>query len=197
MKTLLKPLLSESLELLKKSGVPFTAIEMFGGIRDEYLKHLKNEYYKRKIEQTAEEVGSGLWVGGKSSVNSRTRLGDNVHFLGLIIHDEGAVTIGDNFHSGSGCLLITQNHNYDTGDAIPYDSTFVSEPVEIGDNVWFGVNVTVLPGVSIEEGAIIQTDSVVTEDIPKGAIAGGHPAEVFDHRDMDHYERLKAEGKFH
>lgn len=196
MKALLKPLLSVSLELLKRSGA-FTAIEMFGGIRDEYHKHLKTEYYKYKIKGTAEEVGSGLWVGGKSSVNSRTRLGDNVHFLGLSVSDEGTVTIGDNFHSGSGCLLITQTHNYDTGDAIPYDSTPVTKPVEIGDNVWFGRNVTVLPGVSIEEGAIIQAGSVVTKDIPKGAIAGGHPAEVFDHRDMDHYERLKAEGKFH
>ena len=77
---------------------------------------------------------------------------------------------------------------------IPYDETFIRDPVNIGDNVWLGTDVTVLPGVSIEEGAIVQAGSVVVEDIPKGAIAGSHPAEVFDRRDRDHYETLKARG---
>jgi acetyltransferase-like isoleucine patch superfamily enzyme len=54
-----------------------------------------------------------------------------------------------------------------------------------------------LGGVSIGEGAIIQAGSVVVKNIPKYAIAGGHPATVFKYRDIDHYERLKAEGKFH
>lgn len=70
------------------------------------------------------------------------------------------------------------------------------EPVAIGDNVWIGIDVTVLPGVTIEEGAIVQAGSVVTDDVPKGAIAGGHPAEVFARRDMDHYESLKSTGRF-
>lgn len=181
---------------LNSRGVTFAFFEKMDAIRDEYRAHVKNEYYKKRIERTAEDVGSGLWVGGKSNVNRNTELGDNVHFMGMSVHGEGPVRIGDNFHSGSGCKLITENHNYDNGDTIPYDSTFYYEPVEIGDNVWFGRNVIVLPGVSIGEGAIIQTGSVVTEDVPKGAIAGGHPAEVFDHRDMEHYEKLKKAGKF-
>ena len=52
-------------------------------------------------------------------------------------------------------------------------------------------------GVTIGEGAIIQAGSVVVSDIPKYAIAGGHPAKVFKYRDIDHYERLKAEAKFY
>ena len=108
----------------------------------------------------------------------------------------GALTIGDNFHAGSGCEIITAHHNYDDGDAIPYDDTFINESVNIGDNVWFGIDVTVLGGVSIGEGAVIQAGSVVTSDIPRGAIAGGHPATVFEERDMDHYEAMKAAGNF-
>lgn len=69
--------------------------------------------------------------------------------------------------------------------------------MEIQDNVWVGARVTIIPGVTIEEGAIVQAGSTVTQDIPEGAIAGGHPAEVFDYRDMDHYNRLKEAGKFH
>ena len=82
-------------------------------------------------------------------------------------------------------------------EAIPYDDTVISKDVVIEDNVWLGNRVIVLPGVTIGEGAIIQAGSVVVKDIPKCAIAGGHPANVFSSRDKDHYEKLKKEGKFH
>ena len=55
----------------------------------------------------------------------------------------------------------------------------------------------ILPGVKISEGSIIQAGSVVVNDIEKYAIAGGHPAKVFKYRDIEHYERLKSEKKFH
>lgn len=197
MRELVTSLGREILDKMKESGVAFTAIETVEQVQEGYRTHIKNDYYKNKIEVTAKAVGPGLWVGGRSSVNSETVLGENVHFLGMHVHGEGALTIGDNFHSGSGCQVITENHNYDNGEAIPYDDTFIPNPVEIGDNVWFGRNVIVLPGVSIAEGAVIQTGSVVTKDVPKGAIAGGHPVEVFDTRDMDHYETLKAAGRFY
>ena len=45
--------------------------------------------------------------------------------------------------------------------------------------------------------SIIQAGSVVVKDVEKYAIAGGHPAKVFKHRDIDHYEELKQEEKFH
>lgn len=157
---------------------------------------MKSYYYERKVRKTAKEVGSGLYVRGECTVNSETVLGEGVHFHGINIRGGGPVTIGDYFHAGSGCEIITEHHNYDTGSAIPYDETVVRQEVDIGDNVWLGIDVLVLPGVSIEEGAIIQAGSTVVDDVPKGAIAGGNPAEVFDERDMDHYETLKAEGKF-
>lgn len=47
------------------------------------------------------------------------------------------------------------------------------------------------------EGAIIQAGAVVVKDIPPYAIAGGNPAKVFKYRDKEHYETLKAQGKFH
>ena len=106
------------------------------------------------------------------------------------------VVIGDNFHSGIECMIITDTHNYE-GKAIPYDDTVISKDVVIEDNVWLGNRVIILPGVTIGEGAIIQAGSVVVKDIPKYSIAGGHPAEVFKSRDKDHYEKLKKEGKFH
>lgn len=108
----------------------------------------------------------------------------------------GIMINGDNFHSGRECLMITQIHNYDTGNAIPYDDTYILKDIIIEDNVWFGDRVIVLGGVRIEEGAIIQAGSVVVNDIPKYAIVGGSPAKVFKYRDIEHYEKLKKEGKF-
>jgi len=105
--------------------------------------------------------------------------------------------IGNNFHSGPGCLIITQNHNYDNGNAIPYDNTYIYKDVKIEDNVWLGSRVIILGGVTIGEGAIIQAGSVVVGDIPACAIAGGHPAKIFKYRDKNHYYKLKKEEKFH
>jgi acetyltransferase-like isoleucine patch superfamily enzyme len=124
-----------------------------------------------------------------------TRIGNNVHFNGMRISGVGEVTIGDNFHSGEECVIISEIHNYE-GDALPYDATRIARPVHIGDNVWLGQRVMILGGVDVGDGAIIQAGSVVVRSIPPCAIAGGHPAEVFGSRDREHYERLLAERKF-
>lgn len=135
-------------------------------------------------------------VNGFTLLNKNTHLGRNVNFNGLRVLGGGAVSIGDNFHSGSGCKFITQVHNY-KGDAIPYDETYDYKTIVIEDNVWFGMDVKILASVTIGEGAIIQAGSVVISDIPACAIAGGNPAKVFSARDKVHYDQLKAKGCFH
>ncbi len=143
------------------------------------------------------ECGQQIKVNHWSSVTKQTHLGNNINFSGMKIRGKGTVVIGNNFHSGRDCLMITFNHNYDHGDAIPYDSTFIYKDIKIADNVWLGDRVIILGGVAIGEGAIIQAGSVVVNDIPPCAIAGGHPAKVFKMRDTEHYYKLKQEGKFH
>ena len=154
-------------------------------------------YYTWQAKRTVKYFSPPLKVNGKTFLTTHTRLGKNVSFNGLRITGDGSVTIGDNFHSGKECLFITQNHNYDRGEAIPYDSLRIHKDIEIGDNVWLGHRVIVLGGVSIGEGAIIQAGAVVVKDIPKYGIAGGNPAKVFKYRDIDHYEMLKKEERFH
>lgn len=63
--------------------------------------------------------------------------------------------------------------------------------VIIGDNVWLGSRVIILPGVKIGEGTVIQAGSVVVSDIPPLSIAGGHPCQVFSMRKVGHYNRLE------
>ncbi len=129
-------------------------------------------------------------------LSSNTYIGKNCSFNGLKVYGDGKLIIGDNFHSGVDISIITQNHNFE-GDELPYDSTWILKDVIIEDNVWIGSHVRILGGIKIGEGAIIQAGSVVVKDIPKHAIAGGHPAEVFAYRDKEHYEKLKTLRKFH
>lgn len=150
-----------------------------------------------KVREQAKNVGDGLTVNGPSKVRSNTTLGDNVNFNELGVRGGGTVKIDDNFHSGPEIRILTVNHNYDGGEAIPYDDTYIHKSVEIGDNVWLGLGVTIVPGVSIGEGAIVQAGSTVADDVASGEIVGGHPAEKFGERDMDHYYNLKEKGKFH
>jgi len=142
-------------------------------------------------------MGKDLKVNSLTTINRNTYLGNNVNFNGLKIFGPGKVQIGNNFHSGRECIFITQYHNYDSGTSIPYDSSYIVKDITIEDNVWIGLRVIILGGVTIGEGAIIQAGSVVVSDIPKYAIAGGHPAKVFKYRDIEHYEQLKNQGKFH
>ena len=154
-------------------------------------------YYPKRIRRVAASCGEVLYVGGKSYVTPKTHLGNNVNFNGMAIHGNGTVTIGDNFHSGTGCQIITSFHNFDSGDAIPYDTTYIDKDVVIEDNVWLGNNVIILGGVTIGEGAIIQAGNVVCKSVPPLAIAGGHPAMPFKYRNQEHYFSLKEQKKFH
>lgn len=135
-------------------------------------------------------------VAFKSNFTKSTFFGRNVNFNGMSIAGQGKVIFGDNFHSGRACKIITSFHNFDSGTKIPYDESYIHKDVIIEDNVWIGDNVIILGGVTISEGAIIQAGSVVAKDIPKCAIAGGHPATPFKYRNVEHYEKLKREKRF-
>lgn len=139
---------------------------------------------------------NNLFVNGYSKVTKNTFIGKNVNFNGIKITGIGKVIIGNNFHSGVDCLMITTIHNYDNGSCIPYDDTFIVKNIKIGDNVWLGTRVIILGGVTIGEGAIVQAGSVVTEDVPDCAIVGGSPAKIFKYRNREHYYKLKGEKKF-
>jgi len=165
-------------------------------IKNFFRKTVIRGLYVIAVMSLAKKTGHNLKVNGWSVVNSNTVLGDNVNFNGMKIIGGGSVSIGSNFHSGSGCLMITETHNYDHGTAIPYDNTVIKKEIFIEDNVWFGSRVIVLGGVTIGEGAIIQAGAVVVKDVPACAIAGGNPAQVFRYRDREHYEKLKLDGSF-
>ena len=159
-------------------------------------KKLRRYYWTRIVRKQAKEVKGKLNVNHKSKVNKITNLGNNINFNGLKIDGDGAVNIGDNFHSGQEILIMTRNHNYE-GNKIPYDETYIRKEINIEENVWIGSRVIIMGGITIGEGAIIATGAVVVKDVPKYAIVGGNPAKILKYRDIEHYEDLKTKQKFH
>lgn len=161
-----------------------------------FYRAFRSLLYSSIVKMQCMSFVGPIYVNGYSGVSKKTVLGSNVNFNGMEIRGGGGVVIGDNFHSGRGCLIISQIHNYDNGKSIPYDDTYLYKDVFIESNVWLGDRVIVLGGVVIGEGAIIQAGSVVVSDIPKCAIAGGHPARVFKYRDERHYYSKKNEASY-
>ena len=96
--------------------------------------------------------------------------------FGLTVLDEAFVTIGDDCFVGPGVHIYTACHS--TDPRVRDTRKEWAEPVTIGDSVWIGGNVTILPGVTIGDNCTIGAGSVVTHDIPANTIAAGNPARV-------------------
>lgn len=94
----------------------------------------------------------------------------------LTILDEALVTIGDDCFIGPNVSIYTACHSTDPVERNTRREW--AEPVTIGDNVWIGGSVTILPGVTIGSNVTIGAGSVVTRDIPDNVVAVGNPCKV-------------------
>ena len=102
-------------------------------------------------------------------------VGKNV-FIKSCCHfqDQGKITIGDNVLIGHNVVIATLNHNQ-----IPDKrASILPKAVTIGNKVWIGSNSTILPGIIIEEGAIVAAGSTVTKNVKKNTIVAGNPAKI-------------------
>ncbi len=153
------------------------------------------------------ELGGNVFIGDrvviyKAQNGGRVQLGKGVHIHSDCIFETGAggsVTIGHETSIQPRCLFSAYVGSIEIGSMVqiaphcafyPYDHSFApgeiirDQPLKtkggitIGDDVWFGFGVIVLDGVRIGDGAVIGAGSVVTRDIPGGAIAAGSPARV-------------------
>jgi acetyltransferase-like isoleucine patch superfamily enzyme len=106
------------------------------------------------------------------SANARILIGDNCGFSGTVIGCFSSIIIGDHVKCGANTLITD-------GDWHPEDPrSSAPKPIVIGDNVWLGVNVTVMKGVIIGANSLIGAGSIVTRDIPPNVIAAGNPCKV-------------------
>lgn len=107
--------------------------------------------------------------------------GKNIHIgkqvfinMGCKFQDQGGIYIGDGALIGHNVVLATLNHAKSPKDR----GTMIPAPIHIGKHVWIGSNSTILPGVTIGDGAIVAAGAVVPKDVPENAIVGGVPATI-------------------
>ena len=141
------------------------------------IYHEPEELRKLFSRLTGSEIDEGfnLFPPFTTDCGKNIHLGKGVFInSGCRFQDPGGITIGDETLIGHNVVLATLNHNLNPekrGNLIP-------SPIKIGRRVWIGSNVTVLPGVTIGDNAVIGAGSVVTKDIPPNAVAAGNPARI-------------------
>ena len=135
-------------------------------------------------------------IEGQLIIHDRVRLSSRITPIELAVHKDGILEIGENTYINYGTsissyksVIIGSDCNIGTYANIT-DNNFhrieperrselpESHPVVIGNNVWLGARVIILPGVKIGEGSVIGAGSVVTKDIPSRVIGVGVPANV-------------------
>ena len=94
----------------------------------------------------------------------------------MIILDCNKVKFGNNVFIAPNCSFYTAGHPLDAerrNKGLEY-----AKPIKVGNNVWIGGNVCVLPGVTIGDNVVIGAGSIVTKDIPSNVVAVGNPCKI-------------------
>lgn len=155
---------------------------------DVFAKHLPVSFSPVRIGQKKirafcgrlilAECGKNVNIEKGAVFSSKIHLGDNSG-IGINASIGGTCYIGNDVMMGPNCTIYTQNHKTDDITITMRGQGFQEEkPVHIGNDVWIGGNVTILPGVSVGNHTILAACSVVTKDVPDWAVVAGNPAVV-------------------
>ncbi len=130
----------------------------------------------------AAKVGENVNIERNAVFGPLLEIGNNSG-VGIDCEIYGPVSIGENVMMGPEVVIYTSGHKHDKTD-VPMNEQGTSEfrPVSIGNDVWLGRRVMIMPGVKIGDGCIIGAGAVVTKNIPDYSIAAGVPAKVVKSR---------------
>lgn len=121
------------------------------------------------IQSTTVRSELVTYRGGQLEIGDRTWIG-----YGCSVSAHEHVRIGKNCHIGPYTNILDNNYH----DVKDHNVMPPSRPVMIGDDVWIGTRVIILPGVTIGDGAVIGAGAVVTKSVPARSVAAGNPARV-------------------
>lgn len=137
------------------------------------------QFFARRVCASA---GKNLDIEKGSTFTSRVTIGDR---SGIGRHCElhGEVHIGNDVMMAPECVFYSVNHETSNTE-VPMNAQGETDvrPIHIGNDVWLGRRVMVMPGVTIGDGCIIAAGAVVTKDIPSYSVAGGVPARIIESR---------------
>lgn len=134
----------------------------------EVLRDLLSQLMGKPVDETVTvfppfytDCGKNITIGKQVFIN-----------MGCKFQDQGGIYIGDHVLIGHNVVLATLNHAM----APDRRADMIPAPIHIGNRVWIGSNATILPGVTIGDGAIVAAGAVVTKDVPACTVVAGVPA---------------------
>lgn len=141
------------------------------------------------LERMFASVGAGCYLEPPFHANwggANVTLGDGVYAnFNLTIVDDGPVVIGDNVMFGPNVVITSAGHP--VLPELRLRAAQYNLPVTIGNNVWIGSGVQIMPGVTIGDDTVVGAGSVVTRDLPAGVVAVGTPCRVV--REIGEHDR--------
>lgn len=139
--------------------------------------HSPEELQKLFSQLIGKEVDKsfGLFPPFYTDYGQNITIGKNVFINSCCcFQDQGGIEIGDNVLIGQQVVIATLNH-----DSAPTKrKNMLPKPVRIGNDVWIGAHASILPGVTIGNGAIVASGAVVTKNVLPNTIVGGVPAKI-------------------
>lgn len=155
-----------------------------------HLKPSRTEERKALLKKIIGKTGETFWIEPSfwCDYGYNIEIGENFYANhNLVILDGAKVTFGDNCFIAPNCGFYTAGHPLDVEQR--NQGLEIAWPITVGDNVWIGGNVVVLPGVTVGNNTVIGSGSVVTKDIPSGVVAAGNPCRVI--REITEADRNK------
>lgn len=130
-----------------------------------------------------EHCGEDSGIDRKAVVDCNVKMGDRSG-IGRNCELYGDITIGNDVLMAPEVIIRTKNHRYKKKNATIHRQGVDEEiPVVIGNDVWIGSRVMIMPGVHVGDGAVLAAGAVVTKDVPEYSVVGGVPAHVIGHRE--------------
>lgn len=146
--------------------------------RASFAKKFRGFWAKRIVKN----FGNSVNIERGAVFGPLLEIGDNSG-VGIDSEVYGPVKIGQNVMMGPEVVIYTGGHRHDRTDITMIEQgDDVVKPVVIGNDVWIGRRVMIMPGVTVGDGCIIGAGAVVTKDIPPYSIAAGVPAKVVKSR---------------
>lgn len=134
------------------------------------MKHLGEGSRISELVKVLKE--ENISIGDGTAINNRT-----------ILSGRGGITIGDNVLVGYETIIMTSTWNFQDPDVPIKLQGITTKPVVIGNDVWLGARVIIVPGVTIGDGAVVGAGAVVTKDVPPYTVVAGVPARKIGLRD--------------
>ena len=161
-------------ELIQERAVCKTLCQKYNRLDYEKIEERK-EVINQLFKSTPNEflIEQPFWCDYGYNIE----IGENFYSNhNLVILDCAKVTFGSNVFIGPNCGFYTAGHPIDIQER--NEGLEYAKPITVGNNVWIGGNVVVLPGVCIGDNTTIGAGSVVAKDIPANVIAVGNPCKV-------------------